>query len=410
MKKHIIRSLILVLLLIGFGCESAGTNDTGLAEQSADNETVETNTPETSNETEDAEGNQIDKKHKKANGTLTVDYIDAGQGDATLFHYEDNTGEYTMLYDTGDWLGDEVVPFLQDKGIDKLDLVIVSHPHADHIGQLANVMDHFTVDEVWMSGNEANSEVFAKAMTAVLDSDADYDEPEAGSIYDLGPISITVLHPETLTEKLNEDSLSIHLALDEVAFVFTGDAYKSQEQMMMDGQATIEADFLQLGHHGSDTSSSAGFVDAVQPDYAIYSAGVDNSYGHPHQEVVSLFEEKGIPLYGTDIHGTITVTTDGITADITTEREREIESNAAKTDSADDTEADDADNTTGCIDLNKASEAELMEIKHIGEARAKTIAEHRPFDAVDDLIQIKGIGDKMLADIKEENKACVGGD
>lgn len=410
MKKQIIMIQILFLLLVGAGCQNANMNDSEPQEKPEENQTTETSSSGITDETVQPEEENKEATKQQEAGVLTVDYIDVGQGDATLFHYESKAEEYAVLYDTGDWLGDEVVPFLQEKEIDKLDLVIISHPHADHIGQLANVMDNLQVEEVWMSGNEANSEVFAKALTAVLDSDAAYDEPEAGSIYDLGPLSITVLHPETLTEKLNEDSLSIHVAFDEVAFLFTGDAYKEQEKAMMQRAESIEADFLQLGHHGSNTSSDANFVDAVQPDYAIYSAGDDNTYGHPHEEVVSLFEKKGIPLYGTDRNGTITVTTDGKSAELATEKETAKESDSEKPDDADHTKTDDANTSANdCIDLNKASEAELMDIKHIGEAKAKAIVDGRPYGSLDDLLQIKGIGDKILADMKEENKACIGG-
>src|SRR5699024_12471792 len=113
----------------------------------------------------------------------------------------------------------------------------------------------------------------------------------------------------------------IYFEFKETAFVFTGDAYKENEQEMIATDLPVEANVLQLGHHGSDTSSSSSFIDAVQPEIAVYSAGEDNSHGHPHEEVVSLFEEKGIPLYGTDKDGTIVITSDGGTVHVQSDEE-----------------------------------------------------------------------------------------
>src|SRR5699024_2390115 len=138
----------------------------------------------------------------------------------------------------------------------------------------------------------ANSDVFTEAMEAVEKSDASYEEPSNGVVFDVGPLVLTVLHPDQLSGDLNEDSLSIHFQFKETAFLFTGDAYNENEQEMIETDLPVEAIVLQLGHHGSDTASSSSFIDAVQPEIAVYSAGEDNSYGHPHQEVVSLFEEK----------------------------------------------------------------------------------------------------------------------
>src|SRR5699024_5029307 len=150
------------------------------------------------------------------------------------------------------------------------------------------------VGEVWMSGNSANTDLFQSAMKAILESETDYDEPRAGETYDIGPLEINVLHPGELSGGLNEDSLSLHFTYGNVSFLFTGDAYKEQERQIMVRTDDIEADFLQLGHHGSNTSSDPSFLERVNPTYAIYSAGAGNSYGHPHDEIVQLILNKGI--------------------------------------------------------------------------------------------------------------------
>lgn len=353
------------------------------------------------------------KEKSQEDGTLQVDYIDVGQGDATLFDYENQEESYTILYDTGDWQGDEVVPFLKNEDVETIDIIIVSHPHADHIGQLANVMEHFSVEEVWMTGNSANSTVYQEALQAVEESDANYEEPLAGDVFDVGPLTLTVLHPSSLTGDLNEDSLSFHAAFKDVSFLFTGDAGKAEEEQIMNRDVPLQADYLQLGHHGSDTSSSSDFVDAVDPEEAIYSAGTDNKYDHPDQEVVSLFAEKGIELYGTDVHGTITVETDGKEASLTTDKESgDVEAGdkeQKEKDTSKKKETRDKD-SSGCVDINKASVAELTEIKHIGEKRAEELMELRPFDSIDDLSRVSGIGDGRLEEIIAEETACTGGE
>src|SRR5699024_424652 len=199
---------------------------------------------------------------------LTVHYIDAGQGDAALLQFTDEDETYTILYDSGDWQGNEVVPYLEKENVDFIDIVMISHPHADHIGQLEKVLNNFDVGEVWMTENTANSGVYEGAVEAILDSDADYEEPKAGDIFDIGELTIQILHPKTLTEDLNKDSLSAHFSYGDTAFLFTGDTYIEQEKQMIDQDMNIEADFLQLGHHGSDTSTSQSFLDEVKPTYA----------------------------------------------------------------------------------------------------------------------------------------------
>lgn len=332
--------------------------------------------------------------------SLVVHFMDVGQGSATLFHLTEDENEYVILYDVGDWQRNDIVPYLEQQNIDAIDLIIVSHPHADHIGQLDKVVERFEVDEIWMSGNTTDSEVFIQAMEAILESDANYVEPRAGESYELGSLHLSVIHPENLTGDLNEDSLSIHFRFGQISFLLTGDASKNEELQMLERTDQIEAQILQLGHHGSNTSSDPKFIRAVNPEVAIYSAGVDNSYGHPHDEVIEYLSKENITVYGTDVDGTIIIETDGKKYDVKTTVKAMTENKSLNNENK----------MEDCIDINRASEELLMEIIHIGEVRAKELIELRPYDSVDELIKIDGIGPSKLADIKEEGKACVGGD
>lgn len=349
-----------------------------------------------------------EEKTEKSLAPLMIHYIDAGQADATLLQVE---GEepFTILYDAGDWNKNDVVQYLQNQGIQEIDLIVASHPHADHIGQLAQIIETFEVREVWDSGNIATSKTYERAMEAILTRDINYHEPRAGESYDLGTLHVEVLHPEHLTGGLNEDSISLLFTYGTMKFLFTGDAYKEQERQMLQRKDNLEATILHLGHHGSSTSTDATFLKTVNPEVAIYSAGANNSYGHPHVEVVTMMEEENIPLYGTDVHGTIIVETDG--KDFTLETEKDGTVQAGREKSAKDKEKKKTKEVTtasgDCVDLNEASAEELQQIIHIGPVRAEEVIKLRPFKSVGDLNRVKGIGPARINDIESEGLACV---
>lgn len=254
---------------------------------------------------------------------LQAHFIDVGQANATLFQYKEDGKLYNVLFDTGDYSKKDVVNYLDANSVSKLDLVIVSHPHADHLGQMAKLMEKFIIKEVWFSGNTASTKTFQQAAEAVLAKDIIYYEPRTGDIFDVGPLTLEVLHPNYLTGDLNEDSISIRFTYGDISFLLTGDAYRKTELEMMKNVTTVKAQILQLGHHGSKESSDPEFIKSVNPNIAIYSAGKNNSYGYPHKETVTHIKREGIKLYGTDIHGTIIVTTDGVNYYVVTEKDGE---------------------------------------------------------------------------------------
>lgn len=361
----------------------------------------------------------VESIEKSSLDELKVHYINAGQADATLFEFADESEEYTILYDTGDWNKTDVVDYLSNEGITELDLVIVSHPDADHIGQLDKVIDQFEVGEVWMSGNTTTSDVFARSLKAIQENEVGYYEPRAGDQFDIGPLKIEIIYPVELTGNTNADSISMMVSYGEIDFMFTADAGKAQEIEMVNSGKNVNAEILSLGHHGSNTSSESAFIDAVSPEVAIYSAGVDNSYGHPHKEVTSMIKDKGIELYGTDVYDTILVTTNGteytirsVNNGVVKTGEKETgETKAANTkESEKDAEENKVSLTPGMIDINTASYEELLEIVHIGPERAEEIIALRPFKRVEDLSEISGIGVGRLDDILTEGKVYVGGE
>lgn len=318
--------------------------------------------------------------------TLTVHYIDVGQGDATLLEFDG----HAILIDAGHWKSDQAVDYLKTAGIKAINIAVGTHPDADHIGQLAQIIGEFSVEEVWLPGNPSTSNTYLNVLQAIDASGTDYYEPRAGDVFDVGKMRIDVLYPEQITGAANEESISMKLTYGDIQFVFTGDAGVKEEQQMIDSGTDLQAEILHLGHHGSNTSTSSAFLDAVSPEVAIYSAGADNSYGHPHAEVLAAVENSGAEVYGTDVNGTIIVETDGSSYNVVTSR------------TGIPTEGENR-----CININIASTAELQQIAGIGETYAKEIIRLRPFEAIEDLADISGIGQATVEAIKEQNLACV---
>lgn len=320
--------------------------------------------------------------------TMRVHYIDVGQGDATLIELDG----FSMLIDAGNWKSKEVVGYLKQQNLKELDVVVGTHPDADHIGQLAQVVGEFDVGEVWMSGNTSTSATFTNALQAIEASETDYVEPRTGEVYDVGSLEITVLHPMKITGDPNEESVSLKITYGDIDFIFTGDAGVKEEQEMIDTQIELDAEILHLGHHGSNTSSGAAFLQAVTPEVAIYSAGIDNSYGHPHAEVIAAVENAGAEIYGTDVNGTILIETNGEVYHVQTQQKGVP-----------------TEGQNRCIDINIASSAELQELEGIGKTYAQEIIDQRPFERLEDLSNIKGIGQGTVAEIQEQGLACIGG-
>lgn len=345
------------------------------------------------------------EKNEQELEDLRAHYIDVGQADATFVAYMDGDEEYRILIDTGDWNDTNVVDYLKLQEVTEIDLVVATHPHADHIGQLAEVIKEFEVLEVWMSGDLAETQVFERALDAIVANEIDYHEPRSGERYEMGTVSIEVIHPTEVTGNLNNGSISIRLEYGDVAFLFTGDAEISAEEEMIAGEYELDSTFLSVPHHGSNTSSSIAFLEAVSPEIAIYSAGKDNSYGHPHEEVLANLEASGAIIYGTDRDGTVLVETDGVNYEVFRKTEETISPDAKR----DDELAGKEIMPDSCIDINSAYASELEEIIEIGPERALELIELRPFVSIDDLKKLTGIGDARFGKIKEQGLACIGG-
>ena len=325
-------------------------------------------------------------------GTLDAYFLDVDQGDSILLKGPD----FTILIDAGRRERAEVVPYLESIGVQSIDLLVGTHPHADHIGQFPQVLARFPVSEVWMSGDSNATLTFERALDAVAASGAAYHEPRTGEVYQIGSARIEVLNPTELSDEPNEGSVSFRVVFGEVAFMLTGDAEVETERAILDTSIAagrdLHAQILKLGHHGSNTSSSLDFLLAVDPKIAIWSAGIDNTYGHPSPLTLQRLQDLGVTVYGTAVDGTIVVETDGRTF-------KTIDF------------APDGGQPAGCapgqININTATLEALKEITQIGPARAQIMFELRPFSSVDDMVRVPGITATALEKIKTQGLACV---
>lgn len=240
---------------------------------------------------------------------VTVHYINVGQGDSILIQQDG----HNMLIDAGTNASENtVVNYLKSKGVTKLDYVIGTHPHEDHIGGLDKVIDNFAVDKVIMPKVTHTTQTFKDVITSIQNKGLKITVPTVGDKYSLGVADFTILAPNNSSySNLNNYSIVIKLKFGNRAFIFTGDAESLSEGEILAKQLDITGDVLKLGHHGSKTSTTQAFLNKVNPKYAVVSCGKNNSYKHPHQETLNKLKAKNIKVYRTDETGTITATSNG---------------------------------------------------------------------------------------------------
>ncbi len=240
---------------------------------------------------------------------IKIYFFDVGQADSILL----TSNEQTMLIDAGaNETGKTVVKNLQNLGVTKIDYLVGTHPHEDHIGGLDDVINNFEIGTIYMPKIQTNTKNFEDVLDAVKNKNLKITAPKVGDTFNVGNINCEIMSCDSkLAEKennLNLSSIVIRAEFKEQSYLFMGDAETKNENSRTWKQANV----LKVGHHGSDTSSSKNFLNQIKPQIAIIQVGKDNSYGHPKQEILNRLAKLGILIYRTDEKGNILLESDGI--------------------------------------------------------------------------------------------------
>ena len=245
---------------------------------------------------------------------LTVSFIDVGQGDCTLVYSPDNG---VILVDSGEAdKAQTVINYLKSLGIETIDYCIVTHPHSDHMGSMAQIMSEFNIENLIIPElSEINIPTTKTYENFLLSAEENADEiipAQAGTTYSVGDIALSVLGPVSQNEDLNNMSVVVKVEYKESSFLITGDcSFDEEDELMENDYNALESDVIKIGHHGSSGATSADWLEAVNPQIGVISVGSGNSYGHPTKTVLDRLDDFDIEYYRTDVVGTVVIETDG---------------------------------------------------------------------------------------------------
>lgn len=256
--------------------------------------------------------NSFDEATQVSESGLIARFIDVGQADSTLI----SCGDQDILIDAGN---NDDFPLIEAElnKIDDLEYIILTHPHEDHIGGADKVIDSKWVNsetKIIMPKKTHTTKTFKDVVQSIKNKSLQVTQARVGDIYKLGDAEFIILSPKNdknYGKNLNNWSVGVKLKYGSRSFLIAGDAEKESELDMLESGISLKADVYQVNHHGSRTSNTDAFLDAISPSYAIFSCGKDNDYGHPHKEIIDAMQIRKIEYYRTDQLGTITILTDG---------------------------------------------------------------------------------------------------
>ena len=238
---------------------------------------------------------------------IKIHYIDVGQGDSELIQIDGKN----ILIDAGT-SDKKALEYLKSAGITKLDYVIATHPHKDHIGSMDNVIDNFYIGTFYAPDISTTANAYENMINSLNKKSLKATVPKVGDQITIGNAAITFLAPNSNTyEDLNNYSIVVKLKYGNNSFLFMGDAQALSENEMLTKQLDVQADVLKVGQHGSDTSTSQEFLNKVNPKYAVISCGKDDSNQHPNQTTIEKLNAKNIEVFRTDLNGTVVATSNG---------------------------------------------------------------------------------------------------
>jgi competence protein ComEC len=218
-----------------------------------------------------------------------------------------------MLIDAGNNSDSKLLlSYLRKNNIKKLNYVVGTHPHEDHIGSLDTVINNFKIGNVLLPNIIHTTKTYRDVISAIKNKNIKVTKPKIGNTFKVGDSTCVILAPrDKKYHNLNDYSIVIKVIFGNTSYIFTGDSEKDSEEEMVRNRISLKSNVLKVGHHGSRSSTSDAFLNEVSPQYAVISCGRKNDYKHPHRETVEKLRLKGIPLYRTDESGTIISTSDG---------------------------------------------------------------------------------------------------
>lgn len=322
--SNVFGSILIFLLFafLGYYCDtlhsdSFKNNYTEYKENERKNDLARQSIDELENK-RDSLSEEIEKGNKNTSSlseNLKIHYLDVGQGDSTLIELPN--GE-TMLIDAAEKSeASKIIQYIKDLGYNKINYIIGTHPHTDHIGGLASIIESFEVGSIYMPKVVATSKTYENLLTTIANQNLKIKTAKKGlNIIDTEKLKIKILSPsKNEYNNLNNYSAVLKLTYQNHQFLFMGDAEKEIEEEIAND---VAANVIKVGHHGSNTSSSESFVKQVKPNYAIISVGDNNKYNHPSDEIVNRWLNIGAKIYQTNKEGTIIVTSDGTNLNINT--------------------------------------------------------------------------------------------
>lgn len=251
------------------------------------------------------------------NDLLKVHYLDVGQGDSIFIELPNNE---TMLIDAAEsYQSENIINYLKNLNYQKIDYVIGTHPHTDHIGGLKDIINTFEIGKIYMPKVVSTTKTYESLLMTIKDKNLKINTAKAGtSIIDIDTLKINILAPNNSTyTELNNYSVVTKITYGSTKFLFMGDAEKLSENEIKEN---VTADVIKIGHHGSNTSSSIDFIKKVNAKYGIISVGLNNKYNLPKEETITNWENSGTKIYLTSINGTITAISDGTNIKIESEK------------------------------------------------------------------------------------------
>ena len=241
--------------------------------------------------------------------TQAVHFIDVGQADATLLQ----SGDEYCLVDAGEADSEtELLRYLDQQGITKLKLLVMSHPHADHIGSMKAVLEHVTVEQVLLPDFDKAPYPTTRTFERVMDTIEAQQIPtitaQTGQSFTIGEATLTVVADGVETDNYNNLSQVLFYDAPGITVLLSGDGEKEVEQAALEQGNVPKADVFKAAHHGSNTSNTRAFLQAISPRYVVVSCGKDNSYGHPHKEPMQRYQDIGAEVLRTDQDGSVVIT------------------------------------------------------------------------------------------------------